>query len=108
MFARTLAATALAGALVFAPAAAMAAPPYPAPENALGCSVAQIPVNGTFTCTVGADNGAIVELHVTVPGAGTKTYGPVTVTNYKATFTITAPGSVGVMGISAVILNVAL
>lgn len=103
MIARTLAATALAGALVLAPTAALAAGSYPGPEDSLKCSVAQIPVSKTFTCTVGAPNGATVEIHVTVPGAGTTIYGPVTVTNNKAVFTITAPNTVGVLGVSAVI-----
>ena len=102
MIARTFASVALAGAVVLAPTAAFAET-YPAPADSLSCSATQVEVGVEVTCTVGGPNGSEAVLQVTFPGEGTTTYGPVTIVDNVATFTFTAPTTVGVLGVSALI-----
>lgn len=107
MIARTFASVALAGAVVLAPTAAFAET-YPAPEDALTCSATVVDQGQTFDCTVEGPNGASAQLQTTTSGddatiAGTVTSAPKTIVNNVAEFTVTAPGTAGVIGISAII-----
>lgn len=107
MIARTFASVALAGAVVLAPTAAFAET-YPAPDDALTCSATVVDQGQTFDCTVEGPNGASAQLQTTTSGddatiAGTVTSAPKTIVNNVAEFTVTAPGTAGVIGISAII-----
>ena len=108
MIRRTIAAVALAGAVALAPTAAMAAGTYPAPADSLKCSKTVTVISTTVDCTIGGPNGAAAQLQTTFAGgdatiAGTVTSAPKTIVGNVASFTITAPGVVGTIGITGII-----
>ena len=111
---KTLASAAFACVLVVAPAAgAFAGPAYPAPENSLACSTATVVNGGTFTCTVGGEEGAEATLSVTTSGADAAIRGTVALTKTigatnVATFTVTAPPTAGAIAIAAALDGVAV
>jgi hypothetical protein len=106
MIRKTLAAVAVAGATFAVPAAAFAAPTYPADTASIECSALQVPVNDTFTCTVTSpDGGTNVTLTVTA-SVGTPTVAAADsatkpLVGTEAQFTVTAPGEVSDLIISA-------
>ena len=107
MIARTLAATALAGAAVLVPTAAFAET-YPAPADSLTCSAAQVAPGSTFSCVFGGPNGAEAQLQATTSGdnatiAGTVTSEVKTIADNTASFTVTAPATAGTIGVTAII-----
>lgn len=105
---RTVTAIAIAGALALAPTAAQAVGTYPAPGDSLTCSTTQTPVSTVFTCTIEGPNDAAAQLQTTFSGgdatiAGTVTSAAKTIVDNEATFTVTAPGTTGVIGITGII-----
>ncbi|MDN4490659.1 hypothetical protein QQX13_07420 [Demequina sp. SYSU T00068] len=103
MIRKTIAALALAGAIVLVPAAAQAAPvTYPASEYSITCSVTQVETGRTFECTVTGPNGGTLELRVTLPNGSVLTIAPTSFTTDSATFSLTAPSELGVLGVTAV------
>ncbi|MDN4484179.1 hypothetical protein [Demequina lignilytica] len=103
MIRKTIAALALAGAMVLAPVAAQAAPvTYPASEYTITCSVTTVAAGKTFECTVTGPNGGTLELRVTLPGGKVITVKPTSFTTDSATFSLTAPSELGVLGVTAV------
>ena len=113
MIRKTLAAAGIAGALVMAPTAAFAVGTYPAPADALTCSTTQTPVSTVFNCTIEGPNGSAAQLQTTFSGgdatiAGTVTSAEKTIAANEANFTVTAPGTTGVIGITGIIDGVAI
>lgn len=113
MIRRTIAAVALSGALVLAPSAAFAAGAYPAPDASLKCDRQVTAVSTVVNCTVTGPNNASAKLQTTYSGAdatiaGTVTSAPKTITNNTASFVITAPGITGVIGVTAIVNDVAI
>ncbi|WP_062387906.1 hypothetical protein [Demequina iriomotensis] len=106
MIVRTVATAALGTAIALAPAVAASAETYPAPEGSLTCSVTQIPVDQTFTCTI-TSTGDYAQLQTVFSGddatiAGTVTSAEVALDG-TADFTVTAPSIVGTIGITGIV-----
>ena len=104
---RALAVGALAAFAVAGPATAATAT-YPAPEDSLTCSETQVTPNSEFSCSIGAAEGAQVQLQVTTSGddvtiAGTVLSEVKTVSGGSASFDVTVPANPGTIGISAII-----
>lgn len=106
MVRRLVAAIAVASVVLLAPTAAYAA--YPAPGDALNCSATTVQTGATFTCTIGGPVGAIAVLQVTTSGADATIAGTTSSTKLidatnVASYSITAPGTAGIIGVSALI-----
>lgn len=113
MIRKTIATAAIAGAIVMAPTAALAAGTYPAPEDSLTCNKTVTVISTTVDCTIAGPNGAAAQLQTTFAGedatiAGTVTSAPKTIAANVADFTITAPGVVGTIGVTGIIDGVAV
>ncbi|WP_430868331.1 hypothetical protein [Demequina aurantiaca] len=113
MIRRTIALLALAFAAALAPIAAQASQSYPAPEDALTCSSAQVAPGTPFSCQVGGENGAQAQLQTTTSGddatiAGTVTSEVKVIANNVAKFTVTPADVEGEIGVTAIINGVAV
>jgi hypothetical protein len=109
MIRRSVVAVAAAGVLVLAtglPGAATVA--YPAPEDSLTCAAAQVPAGEVLECTIGGPDGASAQLQTTFAGedaaiAGTVTSAAKTIAGNIASFTVTAPSTEGIIGVTGII-----
>ncbi|WP_062530173.1 hypothetical protein [Demequina rhizosphaerae] len=106
MIARSIAATALAGAVALAPTAAFG---YGSEDAALTCSATQVTVTQQFECVGTGPEGASAALQATTSGenatfiAGTVTSAEKTVVDGEATWTVEAPSTAGVIGFTLLV-----
>ena len=114
MIRRAIAAVICTGAAIALPvAAASALPAYPAPGDSLNCSVTQVAPDGTFTCTIGGEDGASATLSADCPGGtalidGLSSPQTKTIAANVASFTVTAPSVDCTLGLTAMIDDVAV
>ncbi|WP_062299256.1 hypothetical protein [Demequina maris] len=99
--------TALAGAAVLAPSAAFATD-YTSDESTLTCDATTVEVNETFECTIEGPDGSDAALQATTSGedaaiAGTVTSATKTITDSVTDYSVTAPGTAGTIGLTAIV-----
>ncbi|WP_062466010.1 hypothetical protein [Demequina maris] len=106
MIARSIAATALAGAVVLAPTAAFG---YGSEDASLTCTATQVTVTQQFECVGRGPDGASAALQATTSGdnakfiAGTVTSAEKTLVGGEVSWTVEAPSTAGVIGFTLLV-----